>query len=175
MTDKEFKRLSRSQLIDIIYQLQLKQDELTADNEKLSSALADKRLRVSKAGNIAEAALEIHNVMQAAQNAATHYLEEIQLRTDNEYQRIMKESNDEAAAIIEKAQKEEDEDLKSFTEYIKKDKAAVQMACTTNYSNGVMEGTVNKIKEIKRTMFNRAGIELLRAKVIYANYGNVFT
>ena len=64
MTDKEFKRLSRSQLIDIIYQLQLKQEELTADNEKLSKALADKRLRVSKAGNIAEAALEIHNVMQ---------------------------------------------------------------------------------------------------------------
>ena len=54
MTDKEFKRLSRSQLIDIIYQLQLKQEELTADNEKLSKALADKRLRVSKTGNIAE-------------------------------------------------------------------------------------------------------------------------
>ena len=76
---------------------------------------------------------------------------------------------------IEKAQKEEDEELKSFTEQIKKDKEAVQMACTTNYSNGVMEGTVNKIKEIKRTMFNKAGIELLRAKVIYANYGNVLT
>ena len=79
MTDKEFKRLSRSQLIDIIYQLQLKQEELTAENEKLSKALADKRLRVSKAGNIAEAALEIHNVMQAAQDAATHYLEEIRI------------------------------------------------------------------------------------------------
>ena len=79
------------------------------------------------------------------------------------------------AEWIEEAEKEEDEDLKSYTEYIKNDKAAVQMACTTNYSNGVMEGTVNKIKEIKRTMFNRAGIELLRAKVLYANYGNVFT
>lgn len=79
------------------------------------------------------------------------------------------------AEWIEEAEKEEDEDLKSYTEYIKNDKAAVQMACTTNYSNGVMEGTVNKIKEIKRTMFNRAGIELLRAKVVYANYGNVFT
>lgn len=76
---------------------------------------------------------------------------------------------------IEKAEKEEDEDLKSYAEYIKNDKAAVQMACTTNYSNGIMEGTVNKIKEIKRTMFNRAEIELLRAKVIYANYGNGFT
>ena len=109
MTDKEFKRLSRSQLIEIIYQLQLKQDELTADNERLSKALADKRLRVSKAGNIAEAALEIHNVMQAAQDAATHYFEEIQIRVDIEYQRILEEAKDNAAAIIKKAQQEADE------------------------------------------------------------------
>ena len=106
MTDKEFKRLSRSQLIDIIYQLQLEQKELAADNEKLSKALEDKRLRLSKAGNIAEAALEIHNVMQAAQNAAAHYLEEIKLRANGEYQRILDEADEEAAAIIESAHKE---------------------------------------------------------------------
>ena len=101
MTDKEFKRLSRSQLIDIIYQLQLKQNELTADNEKLSKALADKRLRVSKAGNIAEAALEIHNVMQAAQDAASHYLEEI---------RIMRsETEEKCRLLLEKAQKDADD------------------------------------------------------------------
>ena len=105
MTDKEFKRLSRSQLIDIIYQLQLKQEELTADNENLSKALADKRLRVSKAGNIANAALEIHNVMQAAQDAAAHYVEEIQIRVDEEYQRILKKANNKATAIIEEAKK----------------------------------------------------------------------
>ena len=109
MTDKEFKRLSRSQLIDIIYQLQLKQEELTADNEKLSKALADKRLRVSKAGNIAEAALEIHNVMQSAQDAADHYLEEIKIRTNHKYQRNLKEAKEKAADIIEKAQEEADE------------------------------------------------------------------
>ena len=109
MTDKEFKRLSRSQLIDIIYQLQLKQDELTAENERLLQALDDKRLRVSKAGNIAEAALEIHNVMQAAQEAAEHYVEEIKTRVDREYQRILKEAEDKAAAIVEKAQQEADE------------------------------------------------------------------
>jgi cell division septum initiation protein DivIVA len=101
MTDKEFKRLSRSQLIDIIYQLQLKQNELTAENEKLSKALADKRLRVSKAGNIAEAALEIHNVMQAAQDAAAHYLEEI---------RIMRnETEENCRRLLEKAQKDADD------------------------------------------------------------------
>ena len=109
MTDKEFKRLSRSQLIDIIYQLQLKQDELIADNERLSKALADKRLLLSEAGNIAEAALEVHNVLQAAQDAAAHYLEEIQIRVDTEYQRILEEAKDNAAAIIKKAQQEADE------------------------------------------------------------------
>ena len=108
MTDKEFKRLRRSHLIDIIYQLQLKQDELTADNENLENALADKRLRVNKAGNIAEAALEIHNVMQAAQDAADHYLEEIMIRGYSEYQQILKDARAEAASIIAKAKKEAD-------------------------------------------------------------------
>ena len=106
MTDKEFKRLSRSQLIEIIYQLQLKQDELVAENEALTKALEDRRLRINKAGNIAEAALEVHNVMQAAQDAAAHYLEEMQLCADHEHQRILKEANDRSASIIEKAQQE---------------------------------------------------------------------
>ena len=111
MTDKEFKRLSRAQLIEIIYQLQLKQEELNAENEKLSNALKDKRILVSDAGNIAEAALGIHNVMQAAQNAAEHYLEEIQIRVDGEYNRIIKDANDKAAAIIEQAQQKATEIL----------------------------------------------------------------
>lgn len=106
MTDKEFKRLSRSQLIDIIYQLQLRQEELTAENEKLSGELADRRLRVAKVGNLAEAALELHDVMKAAQEAADHYVEEIQARTDQKCQRILKEAMEEADAIIEQARKE---------------------------------------------------------------------
>ena len=110
MTDKEFKRLSRSQLIDIIYQLQLKQEELTADCERLTRELADKRLLVSEAGNIAEAALKIHHVMQAAQDAAAHYLEEMQARAHEEYERIVQEANDKAAAILAQAQAR-DEDM----------------------------------------------------------------
>ena len=106
MTDKEFKRLSRAQLIDIIYQLQLKQEELTAENEKLTEELADKRLLVNKAGNIAEAALEIHNVMQSAQAAAEHYMEEIKLRCEEAYQQALKKAKEDAAGIIAKAQQD---------------------------------------------------------------------
>ena len=62
-------------------------------------------------------------------------------------------------------------ELHRFAEYIESDKEAVRKAYETNFSNGIMEGTINKIKEIKRSMFNRAGIKLLRAKIIYADYG----
>jgi hypothetical protein len=46
--------------------------------------------------------------------------------------------------------------------------AAVLAGLTLPYSNGVVEGKVNKLKLIKRTMFGRAGFPLLRKPVLHA-------
>ena len=103
MTDKEFKRLSRPQLIEIIYQLQLQIDKLNEEKQALENELEDKRLRLQSAGNIAEAALEINDCFRSAQNAAEQYLNEIKAireETDTERQRILKEAKAEAEAII---------------------------------------------------------------------------
>ena len=103
MTDKEFKKLSRSQLIDIIYQLQLQIDKLNDEKEELSKELADKRLRLSSVGNIAEAALEINDCFRSAQNAAELYLNEIKAireETESERLRILAQAREEAVAII---------------------------------------------------------------------------
>ena len=103
MTDKEFKRLSRAQLIDIIYQLQLQIDKLNEEKQELESKLKDKRLRLKSVGNIAEAALEINNCFRSAQNAAKQYLNEIKVireETEAERQRILSQAQAEAAAII---------------------------------------------------------------------------
>ena len=59
-------------------------------------------------------------------------------------------------------------EIRGFAEYIRKDRKAVEMACSTGFNNGLMEGTINKTKAIKRTMFNRAKAEVLRAKVLYS-------
>ena len=109
MTDKEFKRLSRSQLIDIIYQLQIKQEELIQENQKLKEELADKRIRLREAGNIAEASLAIHNVMQAAQDAAAQYLDEIRTikaETAENCRVTLEKAKQEAAAIVNQAKKQ---------------------------------------------------------------------
>ena len=103
MTDKEFKQLSRAQLIDIIYQFQLQVDKLTEQNQELERKLADKRLRINNAGNIAEAALEINDCFRSAQNAAEQYLNEIKAireETEAERQRILAAAQAEAEAII---------------------------------------------------------------------------
>ena len=109
MTDKEFKRLSRSELIDIIYQLQLKQDELVAVNEKLSRELTDKRIRLNQAGSIAEAVVDMYHVMESAQSAADHYLEEIRLmreHAEKECGEMIRQAREKADAIIEQAQRD---------------------------------------------------------------------
>ena len=108
MTDKEFKRLSRSQLIEIIYQLQLQLEKVNEEKQALENELADKRIRLQNAGNIADAALEINNCFRSAQNAAEQYLNEIKAireETEAERQRILKEAQAEAEAIITGAKK----------------------------------------------------------------------
>ena len=109
MTDKEFKRLSRAQLVDVIYQLQLQVDELTEEKQKLEHELADKRLRISKVGNLAEAALEMNDCFQNAQKAAEQYLSEIKImreETKEECRRIVARTREEAAAILKKYKQE---------------------------------------------------------------------
>jgi cell division septum initiation protein DivIVA len=104
MTDKEFKRLNRAQLIDIIYQFQLRIDQLTEQNKVLEQELADKRFRLSNAGNIADAALEMNRCFRSAQDAADQYLNEIKTireETEAERQRILAQAEAEAAAILE--------------------------------------------------------------------------
>ena len=112
MTDKEFKRLNRSQLIDVIYQFQLLVDTLTEQNRELERELADKRLRLSNAGSIADAALEINECFRSAQNAADQYLNEIkEIREgiETERQRILAQARLEALAILAGAQKAQEE------------------------------------------------------------------
>ena len=122
MTDKEFKRLSRAQLIDIIYQLQLQIDKLNEEKEEIKSELADKRLRLSNVGNIAEAALEINNCFRDAQNAAEQYLNEIKAireETEEERRNILAQAQIEATAIIMGEKNKQDNSDSAIVEFLK--------------------------------------------------------
>lgn len=56
--------------------------------------------------------------------------------------------------------------LKTFIIGIRKDFKAVRNTIRLNITNGITEGFVNKLKAVKRLMYGRAGIELLRNKMV---------
>lgn len=57
-------------------------------------------------------------------------------------------------------------EIKSFINGIHKDYRSVANAVVFQESNGILEGNVNRLKYIKRSMFGRASFNLLRNKVL---------
>jgi transposase len=57
-------------------------------------------------------------------------------------------------------------EFKSFAKGIQQDKAAVLAGLTLPWSNGPVEGHVNRLKLIKRSMYGRAKLRLLRQRVL---------
>lgn len=83
MADKELKRMNRGELIEIIYQYRIQVDDLTAQVSELTNALEERRLRMEKAGSIAEAAISVNKVFEAAQQAAEQYLYSIKFANED--------------------------------------------------------------------------------------------
>ena len=57
-------------------------------------------------------------------------------------------------------------EIQTFINSTSRDITAVRNAIENAYSNGLAEGSVNKIKVVKRIMYGRNSFELLRAKVL---------
>lgn len=105
MTDKEFKRLRRSDLLDIILELQKKNREQAERISTLEEQLSSRELKLEKAGSIAEAALAVNGVIEAAQAAADQYLEQLRLL----YERAEASAN----ALPKDAEQNSDEPLRN--------------------------------------------------------------
>jgi transposase len=56
--------------------------------------------------------------------------------------------------------------MKRFVRKLKHDLAAVKNALRESWSNGPVEGHINRLKTLKRQMYGRAGFELLRARLL---------
>ncbi|MBQ6250685.1 hypothetical protein [Ruminococcus sp.] len=111
MTDKEFRKLKRGDLIAIIYEYQKKQEELVKEIDELRAQLESKNLKISKAGSIAEAVVGLDLLFETAQKTADDYVEQIRLANEEAEKKaagIIKQAEKEAADIISKARDKAD-------------------------------------------------------------------
>ncbi|MGI8543957.1 MAG: ISL3 family transposase [Aridibacter sp.] len=103
-------------------------------------------------------------LLQKAQPEISRTVEQIK-----EFQEILKNGSEkEYEDWKEKVrQTETAQEMKNFVIRLEKDDSAIKGAVRTEWSNGQVEGQVNRLKLIKRQMYGRANFEVLKAKVLF--------
>ena len=74
MTDKELQRLRRSELLEILLSQQKQIESLKSELAEAKKQIEDRKLILARSGSIAEAALKLNGIFEAAQRAADQYL-----------------------------------------------------------------------------------------------------
>ena len=82
MTDKELRRLSRGELLEMLI-AQMEENQLLKQQLKDAQIQLDNRqIAIETSGSIAEAALKLNGVFQAAEEAAQQYIENIKRKAE---------------------------------------------------------------------------------------------
>lgn len=77
MTDEELRKLKRADLLELLVTQGKENEALQEKLRQAEAALWDRQIQLDEAGNIAEAALRLSGVFEAAQQASDQYLESI--------------------------------------------------------------------------------------------------
>ena len=76
-TNKDLKKLKRQDLLQLMVEQSEEIDRLRAELAKAQEELNNRKIAASEAGSLAEAAVKISGVLEAAQEAADLYLENV--------------------------------------------------------------------------------------------------
>ena len=77
MTDRELQRLSRSELLELLIEQMEENALLKLQLKSAMAQLEHKNIQILKAGSLAEAALELNHIFEAADAAAKQYLDNV--------------------------------------------------------------------------------------------------
>ena len=103
MTEKELKKLNRSELLEILVAQGEKIETLEQQLADAQKALQDRRIEISSCGSIAEAALKLNHIFEDAESAAAQDLESVRLQ-EKTAGRIISDAEDRAAQILKDAE-----------------------------------------------------------------------
>ncbi len=102
MTENELKKMGRRELIEIIAAMKKTELELRSKLQIAEQALADQTIKATNAGSIAEAALSLSGIFEAAQSAADTYLNSV-YAANQEFETRMAHVHEEERKILDKA------------------------------------------------------------------------
>lgn len=129
MTDQELKKLNRADLIELLIKeekenesLKKQTEQLKEQIELLNQKLSGREIMVQEAGSIAEAALKLNGVFEAAQDACGQYIENIKMlndRQEQECKRMERETQEKCSRMVAKAEREAKEYLERISQKVR--------------------------------------------------------
>lgn len=87
MQDKDLRKLSRAELLELLISQTRRVEELEAQLADALAQLEKRQIAIDKAGTLAEASLMLNGVLEATEKAAAQYLENIE-RLSGQQQRV---------------------------------------------------------------------------------------
>lgn len=102
MKDHELRRLSRSELLEILIAQTEESEQLKSRLQQAEAQLRDRQIAIDKAGTMAEAALLLNGVFDAAQDAAQQYLENVQ-HLSSQQEEVCRKAKEQAAKLVKDA------------------------------------------------------------------------
>lgn len=84
MTERELRRLSRTDLLELLLAQRRENEQLRCILDQTQAQLADKTIKINKAGSIAEASLQLSGVFTAAQDSCQYYMDNIRLLSERQ-------------------------------------------------------------------------------------------
>ena len=84
MTERELRRLSRSDLLELLLAQRKENEQLRCMLDQAEAKLADRTIKINNAGSIAEASLQLSGIFNAAQDSCQCYMDNIRLLSERQ-------------------------------------------------------------------------------------------
>ena len=84
MTERELRRLSRTDLLELLLAQRRENEQLRCILDQTQAQLADRTIKIDNAGSIAEASLQLSGIFAAAQDSCQCYMENIRLLSERQ-------------------------------------------------------------------------------------------
>lgn len=116
MKDQDLRKLTRIELLKMLIDQMTENEAIQAENKRLLKQLEDRRIDILDCGSIAEAAMKVNGVFQAAEAAAEQYLENARAASRDaenvlaaareEAQRLLTQARQDAERLVSDAREE---------------------------------------------------------------------
>lgn len=111
MNERDLRKLNRSDLLEILLQQSRELDECRTQLACANKQLSEREIALNKSGSIAEAALQLNGVFEAAENACAQYMDNIKNMSSRQEEicaRMEEETRIKCEKMVAEAQRQSD-------------------------------------------------------------------